>query len=170
MITLARKPVAAQSIESLRLLIDGRSTVVVAANDATGLVSLNGHRCAVMGREDDRLIELSTVAPTEEELEAAAMGRVLEAAAGPKVPRSARPSTQVAAARTAARQYHAAVWGHGYNEGQAHWDAKPLRQRVTEADVPALVELAIGAVLADPALRAQLREALDAAEMEAVLV
>jgi hypothetical protein len=169
MITLARKA-PAQSIDTLRLLIDGRTTTVVAANDMTGLVSLDGHRCAVMGKQDDRLIELTTVAPTEEELEAAAMGRVLDAAAGPKVPRSERPSAQVAAARVAARQYHAAVWGHGYSEGQAHWDAKPLRQRVSESDVPELVQLAMGAILADPALRAQMRDALDAAEMEAALV
>lgn len=169
MITLARKA-PAQTIDTLRLLIDGRTTYVVASNDATGLVSLDGHRCAVMGKQDDRLIELTTVAPTEEELEAAAMGRVLEAAAGPRVPRTARPSAQVAAARVAARQYHAATWNHGYNEGQAHWDAKPLRQRVAPADVPELVELAMGAILADPVLREQMRDALDAAEMEAALV
>jgi hypothetical protein len=36
--------------------------------------------------------------------------------------------------------------------------------------VPELVELAVGAILADPVLRAQLREALDAAELESALV
>lgn len=169
MITLARKA-PAQSIDTLRLLIDGRTTYVVASNDATGLVSLDGHRCAVMGKQDDRLIELTTVAPTEEELEAAAMGRVLEAAKRPRAPKAERPSVRVAAAQAAARQYHQATWSHGYNEGQAHWDAKPLRQRVSESDVPELVELAMGAILADPVLREQMRDALDAAEMEAALV
>lgn len=169
MITLARKA-PAQAITALRLLIDGRSTVVEPANGDTILFSLDGHRCAITSRVQDQLMELSTVAPTEDELDAAAMGRVLEAAAGPRVPRSDRPSAQVQAARVAARQYHQATWSHGYNEGQARFEARPLAERVTEADVPALVELAAGAILADPVLRAQMREALDAAELEAALV
>jgi hypothetical protein len=156
----------AQAITTLRLLVDGRPTVVEPTNDATILFSLDGHRCAITSREQDRLIELSTVEPTEDELDAAAMARVLEAAAGPRVPRSERPSAQVKAARVAARQYHQATWSHGYNEGQARFEARPLAERVTDADVPELVELAMRAVLADPELREQFLEACAGAAVE----
>lgn len=157
---------AAQAITSLCLLVDGRTTVVQPTNDDTVLFSLDAHRCAITSRVQDRLIELTTVAPDEDELDAAAMGRVLDAAAGPRVPRPERPSARVAAARVAARQYHEATWNHGYNEGQARFEARPLNQRVSEADIPELVQLAMGAVLADPALRAEFRAACEGADLE----
>ncbi|WP_445186772.1 hypothetical protein ACTXG6_06055 [Pseudonocardia sp. Cha107L01] len=156
----------AQNIDELRLLIDGRTTLVTPANADTILFSLDGHRCAITSRVQDRLIELTTVAPDEDELNDAAMARVLEAAGRPKTPRAERPSVLQKAVRTAARQYHEATWNHGYSEGQSRFAALPLSQRVFERDVDELVRLAMGAVLADPALRAEFVAAAEAASLE----
>ena len=160
----------AQSITELRLLIDGRTTIVEPANDQTILFSLDGHRCAITSRVQDRLIELSTVAPDEDVLVAEADARVREAAQRPKTPRSERPSALQQSVRTAARQYHEATWNHGYSQAQAEYSRRPLKERVTEADVPGLVELVMSHMLSSPALREQLLDALAATELEALLV
>ncbi len=159
-----------RSINALRLLLDGRETIVEPTNDATILFSLDGHRCAVTSREQDRLIELSTIAPDEDDLLDAAAARVRQQAVEPKTPRGERPSAKQAAVRLAARQYHAATWNAGYAQAQAEYSRQALAERVTEADVPGLVELVIGHVLTNPALREQLLDVLAATEVAALLV
>lgn len=160
----------AQSITALKLLIDGRTTIVEPANEHTVLFSLDGHRCAITGKQADRLIELTTVAPDEDVMVAAADARVRDAAQRPKTPRAQRPSALQASVRLAARQYHAATWNAGYAQSQAEYSRLPLNERVTEADVPGLVEMVIGHVLGRPELREQLLDALAATELEALLV
>jgi len=159
-----------QSIDSLKLLIDGRTTLVRPTNEHTALFSMNGHRCAIAGKQDDRLIELTTVAPDEDTLEAEAVARVKEAARRPRTPLAQRPSVLQASVRRANREYHAAVWAHGYGQCEAEYSRKPLAERVTEADVPGLVEMVIGHVLGNVELRDQLLNALAATEVEALLV
>lgn len=157
---------AAESITALRLLIDGRTTIVEPANSDTVLFSLDGHRCAVTSRAQDRLIELTTIAPDEDALNDAAMARVKEAAARPKTPQAQRPSVLQASVRTAARQYHEATWNHGFGEGQARYAALPLNERVTEADMPELIELCMRAVLSNQALRSEFVAAAESADLE----
>lgn len=160
----------ARPLEELRIQLDGRTTIVHATNDLTALFSMNGRRCAIAGKEDGRMIELTTVAPDEDRLNAEADARVRFAASQPKAARSDRPSVLQASVRRAAREYHAATWNHGYSQAQAEFDRKPLDERVTEADVPALVELVMAHVLSNVELRAQLLDALAATEVEALLV
>src|SRR5438445_10350404 len=96
----------ATAIDTLRLLVDGRTTIVTASNEHTALFSMNGARCAIAGKQDHRLIELTTVAPDEDVLVAEADARVRDAAQRPKTPRVERPSALQASVRTAARQSH----------------------------------------------------------------
>lgn len=160
----------ATAIDTLRLLVDGRTTIVAASNEHTALFSMNGARCAIAGKQDHRLIELTTVAPDEDVLVAEADARVRDAAQRPKTPRAERPSALQASVRTAARQYHAATWNAGHAQAQAEYSRLPLNERVTEADVPALVELVMAHVLSNVELREQLLNALAATELEALLV
>lgn len=160
----------ATAIDELRLIVDGRTTIVHATNDLTALFSMNGRRCAIAGKQDGRMIELTTVAPDEDRVSLEADARVREAAGRPKTPHSDRPSVLQASVRRAAREYHAATWQHGYSQCEAEYSRKPLNERVVEADVPALVELVMAHVLSSPELRESLLNALAATEVEALLV
>lgn len=160
----------ARPLEELRIQLDGRTTIVHATNDLTALFSMNGRRCAIAGKQDGRMIELTTVAPDEDRLSLEADARVREAAGRPKTPTAERPSVLQASVRRAAREYHAATWQHGYAQCAAEYSRKPLNERVTEADVPGLVELVMSHVLGSVDLRAQLLDALAATEVEALLV
>lgn len=152
----------------VRMIINGRP-MIAQGDENTVIFDHGSYRCSVTTRNGNVPITI-TAEDDEEALVYAAGQRVKEAAARPFTPRSERPSARVAAARKSARQYHEATWNHGFNEGQARFEARPLAERVTEADVPELIELAMRAVLGDPKLRDELRGALDGAEIEEALV
>lgn len=160
----------AANLPRVGLIINGLPFVAEPADAGTVLYDIRG-RQAVTSTGPDQVISLHTT-PVDNELGemAAARRRVREAAAGPWTPRAERPSARQAAIRRAAREYHAAVWASGYSQAQADIMRGPLDERVTERDIPELIELAMGAVLADPALRAEFVKASEAAEFEELLV
>lgn len=153
------------------LIVDGRPMVAeVDGVGTTTIYDIRG-RQVIAATSPDQVITLR-LTPLDTELQdrAAANARVKAAAAGPWTPKLDRPAARQQAVRAAARQYHSAVWANGCNEGEARYEARPLNQRITEADVPALVEIATAAILCDPALRAEFRLALDAVELEDLFI
>jgi hypothetical protein len=151
----------------VRMIINGRP-VIAQGNDNTVIFDHGSYRCSVTTRNGNVPLTLTTEPDEEAEIYDAGQ-RVREAAARPFTPRSERPSSRVAAARRLAREYHSAVWGHGYAEGQARYEARSLSDRVTAADIPELIEMAGRAILGDQELRDQFRAAADAAEVEEAL-
>lgn len=169
MITRRTDTPVAQPIDRVRVRINGRAMIA----SATGATVVFAHdaelrRCSITSRDIDQAISL-TVEDDDEQRTWDAQQRVREAAARPPAPRSDRPSARVRAARTAAREYHAATWNHGYAEGQARYAALPLAERVRPSDLPELTELLMRSVLGNAELRDELRAALDGAEIEQAL-
>lgn len=162
------KRTSAQPVEHLRMTVDGRPVIATPVGDSVAFQHDGGFRCSVTTRDPNKPIALTTE-PDDEQLNWQAAERVKQAAARAPGLRSERPSAHVAAARKLARQHHETTWRHGYNEGQARYEQRPLADRVTEKDVPELVALAMRAVLSDPELRDELRAALDSADVDEAL-
>lgn len=154
----------APSADRVRLVIDGHSFLAEPCED-TVVFTLADNRPALTSRTSERPIELFTVEDDEEAVEAEKLARVQAAAKRPRTPRSQRPSERVKAERALARERHQAVWLNGHWQGQADHAARPLRDRVTEADLGELTTLAMSAVLCDPELRRSFMEACAGAEV-----
>jgi hypothetical protein len=159
----------ATSLPKIGMIIGGRPYFAEPADAGTRLYNVNG-REAITSTGADQVINV-TCTPVDTELAdiAAAKARVRAAAAAPWTPRAERPSARAKACRQAAREYHTATWNAGFSEAQARFERLPLNQRITEADVAELVAIAMGAVLADPALRTEFVAAAEAAEFETLL-
>lgn len=158
-----------RSLNRIGLLIDGRPYTAEPANPDTKLFDIAG-REAITGSGPNTLISLVTEAVDTERADiASAQRRVRAAAAAPWTPRGQRPSARQKAIRLAAKQYHAATWQAGYSQAESDATRRPLTERITTRDVPELIELVLGRVLANPELRAQFVAAAEAAEFEALL-
>lgn len=159
-------PTPAANLDRVGILVNGFPYVAEPADPGTKIYNVNG-REAITSTGPNAVISLSTTAmDTELADRAAAARRVKDAAAGPWTPKAERPSARVAARRLAAKQYHASVWSHAYEQGQADLLRQPLNERLTESDMPALIERVLGEVLANPELREQYLKAADAAAFE----
>lgn len=167
MFTRSTTQPAATVIDGVRCVINGKAMIASPATDTTAIIAHDEskHRCSITSRDAEQPIALVIEDDFEGQAWLAAE-RVREAAARPVQPRSGRPSARVAAGRKAARENHTAVWQAGYSEGQARFAALPLAEKVTDANLDELIELAMRAVLGNPELRNEFRNACDAAEIE----
>lgn len=160
---------AATTVEHVRVRVNGRAMIATPVGDTVVIAhDQDLFRCSITTRTTGNTIAFSI----EDDIEQRgydALQKVREHARLPQIPKSRYPSERVQAERVIARQRHEAVWQHGYNEGQARFAALPLAEKVTDANLDELIELAMRAVLGNPELRNSFRAALDGADIEEAL-
>lgn len=154
--------IPASPMPRVGIIINGLPFVAEAAS-GTQLIDVRGRQAIAATGPGEVISVVTTPVDTELADLAASKRRVKAAAAGPWTPRAERPSARQAAIRQAAREYHAATWQAGYSQARAEFDRMPLDQRITEDDVPGVIEMVLSRVLANPELRESFQKAADAA-------